>query len=369
MKIVQLIHALDFGGAEKFCLSLSNALSKENNVTLLSLRDHTTEMIPLSLLAKSVKFTSLGAPKQFSPSIFLRTYRALKKANPDIIHSHLSGSLYAIPYALIHRKKVVHTIHNLAHKDSSKMVRCVLRLAFAAKIFHPIAISNEVLISMQQLFSPKYKHLVVNGVTPAIPSPDIENVKREIESYKKTSQTRVIINIASVKPVKNQLFLVKSIKSLIEEGQDIVFINLGEVTPENRSYFESFSHLLNDRMYFLGLKNNVQDYLSCSDIFCLSSVYEGLPLTLLEAMNVGTIPLCTPAGGIKDVLNEVKGIGHLYDHDNFDDFRKKVLRILDKDEQILQKEQQHLKNIFQREYDISICAGRYLEIYKSLQHD
>ena len=55
-------------------------------------------------------------------------------------------------------------------------------------------------------------------------------------------------------------------------------------------------------IYLLGEKHNPLEYLKMADAYCLCSSYEGMPISLIEALGVGCIPVCTPVGGIVDVV-------------------------------------------------------------------
>ncbi|RGJ63668.1 glycosyltransferase [Bacteroides stercoris] len=61
-----------------------------------------------------------------------------------------------------------------------------------------------------------------------------------------------------------------------------------------------------DKIYFLGLKKNVGDYLKNSDAFALSSLNEAMPITLIEALACGCIPLSTPVSGSVDIIQNGK---------------------------------------------------------------
>lgn len=368
MRISQVIYSLDYGGAEKFCINLSNELSKGNDVSLISLKDHQSQMISTKTLSPRVKFFSAGLKTRLNMRNWVRVYKILKAINPDIIHTHLSSIIYVAPYAFIHRKKVVHTVHSLADKDATKPTRWILNRLFKTRLFYPVSISKEVLRSVHEIYSSRHHYLIENGIPVPFFSTNLKKVQLEVERYKITPSTKIILNIASVKRIKNQSFLVSAIKKLAWEGHDIMLICIGDTTHDNQEYYNSFSETLTERSRFLGIKENVADYLSCANVFCLASEYEGLPMTLLEAISIGTIPLCTAVGGIKNVLDESKGIGYLYEFNDIDMFRAKLLTILQKDDMRVNEDRLRLKALFENEYTISICAARYLTLFNNLLH-
>jgi glycosyltransferase involved in cell wall biosynthesis len=60
---------------------------------------------------------------------------------------------------------------------------------------------------------------------------------------------------------------------------------------------------LSDRILWLGGKNNATDYIHLADYFILSSLYEGMPISLIEAMAAGCLPVCTDVGGIPEMID------------------------------------------------------------------
>ena len=64
--------------------------------------------------------------------------------------------------------------------------------------------------------------------------------------------------------------------------------------------------IANKNVHFLGAKKNIVDYILCSDIFCLSSNYEGMPITLIESLLCGVPVVSTPVCGALDALSSGK---------------------------------------------------------------
>ena len=118
---------------------------------------------------------------------------------------------------------------------------------------------------------------------------------------------------------------------------------------------------LNDTEYvkILGTKQNVGDYLACADYFVLSSSWEGLPISLLEAMSIGCIPISTPAGGVVDVIKNGEN-GYISPSFNSEDFYKTVCKSFN-DTELIDKET--IINDYKENYTIEVCASKYYNAY------
>ena len=104
--------------------------------------------------------------------------------------------------------------------------------------------------------------------------------------------------------------------------------------------------------------------MACGDAMCLPSIWEGLPVTLLEALSVGCVPICSNVGGIPNVV--VSGVnGFLSDSSSEEDYYKtmKTFLALSDDEYLQIKDT--CRNSFS-EYDIVNTATSYINIYKSV---
>ena len=97
---------------------------------------------------------------------------------------------------------------------------------------------------------------------------------------------------------------------LDRRGSDFVLLVLGDGFDQGAG--AGLKTRACEKIHFLGLKNNVADYLYCSNAFCLTSIFEGLPISLLEAMACGVIPICTNIGGVPDVVQDGRN-GYLSD--------------------------------------------------------
>jgi glycosyltransferase involved in cell wall biosynthesis len=104
----------------------------------------------------------------------------------------------------------------------------------------------------------------------------------------------------------------------------------------------------------------VEDYLNCADAFMLSSVYEGNPMSILEAFACGVVPVCTAVGGIVDTVKE--GVsGYLAEKVEVESLYAAVMRYLNDPEKI---KPETLKQLFQDNYTMEKCAEKYVTLFR-----
>lgn len=84
------------------------------------------------------------------------------------------------------------------------------------------------------------------------------------------------MNIARICPQKNQLALAKAINELNKKGKNIELAIIDRI--DNSSYSKELRTFKSVHVHLLGTRNNPRDYMKVADTFCLSSLYEGMPL-------------------------------------------------------------------------------------------
>jgi len=365
MKIVQVLPSLYMGGGEKFAVDLCNELAKDNtnDVTLCVISKVDDSMQLLSTIDAKVKFVTLEKNAGFDYKIFFRLYQFLRERNPDIIHTHMRSLMYSTLSIMRLKIPFIHTFHTLAHKEASTYIKQKF-FHFLFSIFDvtPVSITPMVQESVQKTFGNKYNVLINNGVSPLEKSEDFAKVKSEINGYKQNEDTTIFMNVARVTKVKNQLLLIETFKRLKEKNVNAILIIIGALANEIDYAIECQKSAKDcDNIYFLDEKYNVGDYIYCSDVVCMSSVYEGLPLVILESMSMGKPVVSTAVGGIPDVI--IEGInGYLSKDMSIDEYTDIIDKII---KQPL-KDKKEIKNIFREKYSMEICKSEYQKLYRSL---
>lgn len=362
-----MVPALGWGGAQVFCIQLCNELAKYPgyNVTLVSMYHHNpAKHLPLSMLDKSIKFVTLGKRPGPDPRMFVRIYKLLKELRPDVVHTHLHTGYYCfLAYTRIndYSFRKIHTFHNLVKRDAPWYGRLAYKYFFSKDIMQPVSISDEVHKSALEEYSNCKIVQINNGSDPVKPSPLFDRAKAEVEQLKKNTDTKVVINIARVSKQKNQQLLFACMKQLQDEGENIIAIILGGHVPEDQKLYDSLLEQKPDNVFFLGRKENARDYLLCSDAFVLSSIFEGLPISLLEAMSVGVVPVCTPVGGLINIVTE--DIGYLSTDISYETYLAALKAWLHAPAEHLQKLAANGIKVYNEEFSMESCAKKYNHLY------
>ena len=367
MKIVQIIFALGPGGAERFVTDLSNYLASDNEVYLCII---CTEKVQSASFLKSdlndqINYINLGRKKGLNLKTFFSIFSLIKQIKPDVVHAHLNVLIYLYLPALFYHKKVkfVHTLHSTASKAAGFKLQKQINSFFYKRHIQPVTISRDTKLSYEEFYGLNNSVLIVNGRDNLKKSLAFIDVSNEIEKYKNNSEDVVCVHIARYDEAKNQEMLFEAFKTLIKQKNHLILMVLGAgfENGEGAKLKEKYKNYI----YFLGPVQNVGDYLLCSDVFCLTSLWEGMPISLLEAISCGIIPICTPAGGIPDVIIDGK-YGYLSKDFSKDEYMNAINRYLKHPNQISKKS---LKEYFQSNYSMKSCGNKYIKLYKNQYHD
>ena len=357
MKILELIYSLSSGGGERFIVDLSNELAcRGNDVTICMLLDDNDSRLSFNLqfVAKNVKFHAMRFSSGFSLIKMKKLEDYILSEHPDIVHCHLNVIPYVFRLAYWHREiKFFHTLHNIASEASgSKYQYFINKYFYSHNIIRPVTISAECQLSYNRYYKLNNAPCIDNGRSYIKPSNIIETVKIEVASYKTTNSTPVFIHVARCHPSKNQDLLIDVFNELNRAGYDFVLLIIGNGFDTQNG--KKLKEKACSKIYFLGEKNNVGDYLLFSDAFCLTSFYEGLPISLLEALSCGVTPICTSVGGISDVITDGE-TGYLADVE-IESYLNAIKRFY-----ATKIAKDKLIKYFTNNFSIEVCCSKYLE--------
>jgi glycosyltransferase involved in cell wall biosynthesis len=312
-KIVHIIPSLASGGAERITVDICNALTANHDVYLIQIMKDEIPSYSFyqKQLSSQITYINLkgGEGRVIDVKCMIKILHYLNKIKPKVVHSHLNITYSFLPSLFFLGINFFHTIHNEAEKECVVVkgfsLKKIIKFFYKNNFIEPITISEASRNSFVNFYKLKTPLLVKNGCAQKKPSDKFASVVQEINSYKNNRNDIVFLNIGRCARQKNHTLLIKVFNKLIEEGHNIILLIIGDGFDSIRG--QGLLKLAKKNIHFLGSKQNVADYFFACDAFCLSSEYEGLPITLLEAISAGCVPVCTPVGGVPEVLRE--GVG------------------------------------------------------------
>ena len=207
--------------------------------------------------------------------------------------------------------KVFHTCHSIAKKETSSLNRFLRRILLSRNVVTNIAISKEVSKTFIEYYGKKYKVPIINnGIALA---GNLKSVSHKDYDF---------VVVGRFVPLKNHKFLISSLhRYSLESNRKIrsVFVGGGPTLNDCIDYAKTVG--VDKYIKFEGEVDDVYPFLNNSKVFLLGSLYEGNPISILEAIDCGLPVISTNVGGIKDVItNGVNGF--LYEINNYDELKK-----------------------------------------------
>ena len=311
MKIVEVIFSLASGGAEHLVVDLSNELSKSEDVVVLTLKDDCVDSenrtFYKSELSHRVSYKNLGFGSGLCFKKMWQIYEAIRAEKADVVHLNLMNipKYCLLAFFLLHNKvKFVQTIHNDMDSYNDVFYRIFFETLGRLKWIRFVTLSETNYKDMRRMHPCVDACCIVNGRAPLVPSPLFEEVKREIGSYRTTKNTKIFLHVARCSEQKNQDLLFDAFNELGKMKADVKLLVIGAGFDSNRG--QRLQAKAGPNIVCLGTRKNVGDYMLNSDLFTLSSRYEGMPITLIEASLAGLPVVCTPVCGAVDMVVDGK---------------------------------------------------------------
>ncbi len=296
MKILHVIARMDPpGGAERMVMQLvEDAIAHGDHVAVASAggawvsslesAGATHHMVPLD--RRSTASTIAG-------SFQLR--KVLGSFRPDVVHAHNVRAATACRVAAVHPgaragTSIIATLHGVAPSDYRSAAR-LLRLSCRRVIACAPAVARSL---RQSGFPPGKLEVVTNGAAME-PAP----VERQeaLKDLLCLDQRPLVVGVGRLVAQKDWPVLIEAAQD-IEPAAQLVVAGDGPM----REALEALASEAGGRVRFLGIVDDMSALLTAADCLVSTSAWEGLPLSLLEALSMGVPCAATAVGGVRDVV-------------------------------------------------------------------
>lgn len=181
---------------------------------------------------------------------------------------------------------------------------------------------------------------------------------------------KVIGIVANLKKVKNHIFLLQAFNKLIHDFNKVKLLLIGQGFEGDAENTEKtlkkyvIEKNISERVLFLGYRSDIAELLNIIDIFCLTSLKEGLPISLIEAMAAGLPVIGTDVDGIRDVIIPQKN-GFVISIDDVSGLKDALLMLL-KNKPLCQMMGEESKSLAANAYSLDRCSAQYQELFMSM---
>lgn len=299
MKIMQVIPYFCFGGAEIMCENLTYALKNVGQeVFVVSLYAERTP-IARRMEEAGIRIEYLDKKLGLDLSMVPKLAKMIRRERPDVVHTHLDVIKYATMAArLAGVKNCVHTVHSLADREAEGRVQKIINGFYFRRGWSvPVALTPEVQASVSEFYGLPLGRVPVifNGIdlSRCVPKASYE-----------TKDTVTILHVGRFDVPKNHAGLLEAFRLLRETHPEcrLRLVGDGDLRPDMEALAREKG--IADFVEFCGMQSNVHPYLRDADIFVLPSIYEGNPMTIIEAMGTGLPIVASRVGGIPDMISD-----------------------------------------------------------------
>ena len=373
IKVCIIVTKLELGGAQKVAIDLCKKTDKDKFEFFMIcgmggiLDDETSGAVKVYFIKDLIR--EINPLKDFKA--FIEIYKILKKEKPDIVHTHSSkaGILGRITAFAAGIKTIIHTIHGFPFNDTQSFVKKNLYIALeklcaaVSTVLIPVSTENiKKGLSYKIGKEKKYRYIRL-GI-------DIENFKNlnHAPLLKKElgleETDKIVTTIGPFKPQKNLPDFIKTANIIFKKDPSFKFIITGdgEGRPELERLIATYG--LENRVILLGWRRDISNILNSSDFFAMTSLWEGLPISTIEAMACGLVPVVNDVDGQREIVKD--GVnGFLVNPYDAEDTAAKIL-FLAKNPEIKDKMSRNAKQTIDETFGIDYMIKQHENLYREL---
>lgn len=367
INILHLMPTSGPGGAEKLLIEIVSSLNKERYHSVVGMLNTGWLTKKLEEIGVDIKVLRSGGSIDYV--LLNDLVKIIRLQDIDIIHSHLLDmNLYAVLSSKLTNTPLICTEHGDIHHISKRSWKNIVKARTISALADMIVFVSQYTENYFQEYvkkSPNLRAVIYNGIDENIfEKADAEQKKVLRKKLHLNESALLIANVGNLYPVKGQKFLIQAFRIIKDSvsNSELLLIGRGELERELKTEAEKLGIM--DSVRFLGFREDVSDILKAIDIFVLSSLSEGLPIALIEAMSCGLSVVATDVGGVREVIQD--GIdGFIVPPEDPFSLAERINLIIDNSSTmstICENATKKVKSLFSK----SVMIRRYEELYDYL---
>ncbi len=349
MRIFQVITVSEYGGAQTIVANLIESLNSKHEVYVL----YGGEGEAWSKLGDNfnrIKLNNHRKSISWRDAILLcKLFYYRFKYKPDVIHLHSSkmGALGRIAFS---PKKIVYTVHGFDSIRKAYKKFLLIEKALKRRAFRIVGVSQYDVDCMAKENICGNVQRIYNGVADRyVGSNSIED--------------EITVELDKIRAI--HLKVVMCISRISKQKKFDLFLDIAQALPQYAFVWignKSHLHGLPSNVFCLGEAHSAYNYLRYADIFILPSNYEGLPMSMLEALSFGVPVVASAVGGIPEVLDGKNGFAV---ENEVGLFKEKIEYILT-DNYCQSKMSECARSTYLENFTIEKMVNGYMSVFDSI---
>ena len=357
-----ITHDLSIGGLQRVVVNLVRCLDREKFdiyvLCLNELGDYASEIEKMGVRVIQLPRQSSGVD-YFS---FIKVAKIIRNEKIEILHSHNTQALIdaALAGLMVRVKRIVHTDHARSFPDKRRYM--VAEWLLSHLVYKFVGVSSHTCKNLNQYEKIPRKKLAMipNGIE-----------ERDIKKHVDKSDKRHTLGVTSEGPLiglgarltvqKGIIFLLSAMPSIVERFPTLSLVICGDGPLKEELENRAKSLGVKDHVFFVGARLDMHEILHVLDLYVLPSLWEGLPMVLLEALAAGCPVVATDVGGVNMAIKNNE-TGLLVPSQNPEYLASAIILMLE-DATLRRKCIENGIQLFRQNFSASKMAKRYEKLY------
>jgi glycosyltransferase involved in cell wall biosynthesis len=257
------------------------------------------DQLVADLEARDVPAVCVGGSNGFLPVALGTLRRQLREWKTDLVHAHLPSA--GILARMVSPVPVVYTEHNMAWSYQAS-IRLLNRLTYARNAAIT-AVSEAVAESVRDYPGPEVE-TVPNGVALVDDPVAASRARDELDL---SPDDELVVHVGNIRPGKGHDMLIDATTELLRLRPNVTVVSIGGEKHSGdleRLSMKTREAGIQNRLRFLGRRSDALSFILAADVYVNPAQFEGLPVTILEAMAAGRPVVATAVGGVPSVIQD-----------------------------------------------------------------
>lgn len=298
LTIAQFTFGMNLAGQERVVVDLAKAFRNKGHNSLVCTILFGGELVN-ELESAQISYHCLGFKKSFYLRVLAKAMHYLKenKVNVVITHGTYSNLMTRIAAIILKIPVIIHVEHNIS--DQKKFYHIIFNKILSIYTDKIVCVSEKARQSLLEIEHVKSEKVQVirNGI----------DVNRFLSSHPRRNRNdkKKRIGIVSRFSIqKGHIYFVEAAEQIVKLFKDVEFIYLGDGPLRQTIEQKVREYSLDKYSHFLGVRSDVSSLMQSFDVIVLPSLWEGLPISLIEAQYFGVVSIVTDVGGNAEIVED-----------------------------------------------------------------